>query len=214
MAIAFDTSGSGTGANSASVSLTAAAANEVAIIVVDLLSTDTIGTPTVGGSSTGVTQIGSDFTNSGQTVRFYYLVNPPTTSSAYAVSGATDGIQIYVELFSGASTTSPIDSNNTGTSATTNITLSTTVVASNCWLMSFFRCFGSGINDNAGGAGTTLRQTIASSSIGDSNATVGTGSQSMSWTGGRQTSHGFIISIAPPSVATANIPTLLTLNVG
>ncbi len=218
MAISFDKSGSATGTTNASIALAAAEANELAIIVVDIFTSDLpIGTPTVNGSSAGVTQFGGDFTGirSGQTIRFYYLVNPPTSSVPYATTGEVNGVQIYVGLYKGAAQSGIPDSiNHTDSTVSVGITLSTTVVASNCWLFSLYEASGSGANNNTAGTGTTIRETIASSSIGDSNGVVGTGSQSMGWVGARTNSGGIILSIAPVGAIGATANNLSLVGVG
>lgn len=202
MAIAFDKSGSGTnGGATATVSLDAAATNELAVIFVKGPTAASFSNVTVDGVA--ATQIGSTFDwNSENTLAAYYFVNPPTSSVTYsATTSVADGINIFVQLYSGADIP---NANNTGSdTGSTNITLSVVVPTNNSWLASQFLCTGSGANTNAGGAGTTVRQTIASNSSGDSNTAVGTGSQSMAWTGGRLRSSGFIVAIPPTGAAGA-----------
>ncbi len=88
------------------------------------------------------------------------------------------------ESLTGAAQSSPIDSHTTAQdNAGTNpsITISTTVVASNAWLVGFvFARPQFGTPTIIAGAGTTIRRAgVTSVGIGDSNGTVGTGSQSL-----------------------------------
>lgn len=200
MAIAFDTAGhaEGTGSFTASVSLAAAAANEVAIIYVVFDSADTFSSLTVGGSSTGVTQVSVEYTGITNTkYRAYYLVNPPTSSSAYTITTTgTDGFpNIGVLIYSGVDTASPVDSSTTGFTATP-LNLTDTVVATNCWLTS--GAIAKTVSNLAAGTGTTIRaQQINNRAYGDSNGTVGTGSQTMQWTNTGGSAGGFLVAIKP-----------------
>ena len=87
--------------------------------------------------------------------------------------------------YTGALQTSTVDSFGNNTANSTTGTVSTTVVASNCWLVG-------GIRGNSGGAssdgtgtvtrsGAFIADTSSQTCISDSNGTVGTGSQSLNW---------------------------------
>lgn len=206
MAIAFDKAGNGQGSTSASVSLAAAAADEVAIMFViynKVSGSTTLGNVTVNGSTTGVTQMGSEFQATGDDVwymRAYYFNNPSTSSVAYAAaaSGTEPAVKIITLMYSGASTTQP-DSQGDDTAATNTVTMSTTVVASNCWLVSAAVQRGESGAPSAG-TGTTSRTNNGTDwAGGDSNTTVGTGAQTMQWNGTASATHvgGIIISLAP-----------------
>lgn len=208
--IAFDKSGvaSSGGTHTVTVTLAAAATSEVALIWIDYDPADTFSTLTVGGSSTGVTQVGTEFQMGGganRKGRLYRLVNPPTGSSAYSftTTGSDANPFMNVALYSGVDQTNPIDSSNTG-SATQNVTLSTTVVAANAWLVGFVWWFGVGGITATAGTGTTIRSSLVNVSAGgDSNATVGTGSQSLVFntSSGSITIGGYIVSLKPTTVA-------------
>lgn len=95
------------------------------------------------------------------------------------------------------------------TTGHTSWSLSTTVVASNCWLVA-------GMVDDSNaptaGSGTTMRQNSASGYGGfDSNGTVSTGSQTLNFAFSSSTKQtGIIVSIAPSvAAATANPAFLL-----
>lgn len=202
-AIAYDTSGTASGNPTASVSLTAnGTANSIAVIyyAYGTGQCSNPGTPTVGGSTTGVTQLISDVTDTptGNTEGFYYLLNPPTSSSAYAVN-CNDGISIYVSIYNGVRQTSIPDSWAKGTGVgCAAFTLNTTVVTANSWLVAYFACSGAGTTvQTTGNSGTTIRQGV-NTVIADSNAAVGTGSQTLSFTNtGRTTSNEVVFSFAP-----------------
>ena len=207
MAIAFDTSGSGNaGGGSASFSLAAGAADNVAIILLsyDTGSGATDCSVTVDGNAT--TEIGSEFSGTGalanKRIMMFYYVDPPTTSVTYqaTTTGTGNGIQFTAHIYSGVDTTDPVDSTGTGSgTSTTSATFSTTVVAENCWLASFIQTSAGGF---AASTGTTLRENIAGAGAegsGDSNGTVGTGSQSMAWTFNSGDYVGRILSIQPES---------------
>jgi len=208
MALSFDTSGAArvntVGATS-TVNLTAAEANEIAIIFTWLGTT----VPTVTVDGNAATQIGTGitFASGAQTIRAWYYINPPTSSTAYSGVSAGDKTEIHVLLYKGAKQTGIPDSSATLDDTNPNpFTISTTVVAANSWIVSMARDYISGAH--TAGTGTTLRQAGIGASTGDSNGTVGTGSQSMGWvpnSAGEDTA-GFIVSI-DPSVASANVNT-------
>lgn len=203
MAIAYNTAGwanSGT-ANSSSVNVTASGSDRKAIIFAwgDF---DNVPTVTVGGSSSGVTQIGTALTLTGnQKIYAYYYDNPPTSSTAYAVSETNSYPEIHVLCYTGCATGSA-DSYASKT-ADTALDLTTTVVASGCWLVSSARDYSDG--DIVASTGTTSRNAGAGIESGDSNGTVGTGAQTMNWSNnGSGSTGGFVVSIAPLATATAN----------
>lgn len=218
MAIAFDKSDSTSGTTSATVSLAAAAANETAIIFVFYGHVGaSFNSVTVDGSA--ATQIGSEFveTVGGGFVgswRAYYKYNPSTSAVNYTftVNDLGDaGTRIYVCLYSGTAT-DPTDSSAGGEIASdTTLTLSTTVVASGCWLASAARRFNNGTI--SAGTGSTMRDAFnVANIVGDSNGTVGTGSQSMAWNlteSGPMA--GFIVSIEPAATPASTTSKLFAL---
>lgn len=85
--------------------------------------------------------------------------------------------------YSGCAQTEAVDSHakTTGSfSASTNVASTTTVVASNCWLV---MGTSNGTGSPVAGSGTTLRLNNGGLGFGilDSNGTVGTGAQSLNW---------------------------------
>ena len=123
--------------------------------------------------------------------------------------------------FSGCKQTSAvIDSSatNSGSSVTT-FTLTTTVVASNCWLVACSRNT-SGSDVTISGQGSIrLNESGAVGGIAyDSNGTVGTGAQSLVFTQGSANVGGVIVSLAPVAVSTSTVgkraANIALLNVG
>lgn len=180
-----------------------------------------------GGSTSGVTYNGVSMTqvqteSSGagrQSLSAWILKSPATGSNTLAVTNSGTFTEWFALSYSGCDTagTQPDSSHLDTGSGTGPLTGTTTVVASNCWLVI-------GSADSQGGetagTGTTLRQTDTGNGIvsGDSNATVGTGSQSLNVNySGSATSWGAItMSIAPATGGggTTNRPNnLLTLGV-
>lgn len=196
MALALDATGwnnAGTG-NTSSVNVTAAGTNRKAIIFVWGDFTPGDPTVTVGGSSTGVTEITRQTLTGNQKIIAYYYDDPPTSSTAYAVTETGSYPEIHVITYTGAAS-GAVDSFASKT-ADTALDLTTTVVASNCWLVSCARDYSDG--DIIPSTGTTQRNGGAGIDSGDSNGTVGTGAQTMNWSNnGSGNTGGVIVSIAP-----------------
>lgn len=198
MALSFDTSDAARTALTATFNLTAAEANEIALLFI----WDSVGPSAVTVGGVAATLIG-DITFSGGTQRItaYYFLDPPTSSTAYTATSA--GVpELHVLLYKGARQTSQPDSFNSLDDTNPNpFTISTTVVTADSWLVSMARDYVAGAV--TAGVGTTLREAGVGASSGDSGGPVGAGSQSMGWvpnSAGNDTA-GFIVSIAPAAVA-------------
>jgi len=125
----------------------------------------------------------------------FYLANPASGSNTVSIKHPSNNyIWGIAGSYTGVDQTTPIDSSASGTtSGSTSITSTTTVVASNCWLIGGFENTN---NMTTAGAGTTRRLLTSHSlpwtSYGDSNGTVGTGAQSLIMncaSGGNRTWH-------------------------
>ena len=147
----------------------------------------------------------TDGAAAGTETSLWRLVAPATGANSISVALSVSNIyqEISASSYTGVNQTTPIDSSNTGQSASsgnsavTSISLSTTVVAASCWLVGYVWSRGSA---PAVVSGTTQRTANASafSTVGDSNGTVGTGSQTLSWTTSSGAwPGGVIVSIAP-----------------
>ncbi len=140
--------------------------------------------------------------NSGRTCSQWYLSACATGANNMVVSGGS-----YAEIcgisFSGVKDTGTTpDSHGTSTSFGT---VSTTVVASNCWLVSY--CVSSGGGSNYTMSTGTIHLALSNEASGDSGGTVGTGSQSLVYATGSSTNwHAVILSIEPsPASGPANL---------
>jgi hypothetical protein len=137
-----------------------------------------------------------------------YLVNPSSGSNTLSctyTNSATNGVMLAV-LYTGCKQTGQPDSFNSGAGGASSLTASTTVVATGCWL-SLAMASMAGADSVVAGTGTTERGSTGSPDgfFGDSNGTVGTGSQSMSVTMTLD-NYGFIImSIAPAASGPAGV---------
>lgn len=176
---------------------------------------------------TGITYNGVSMTRAkahlravgGAGYHFCYILHAPATGANNVVVSASTtmtGIVCYIESYTGVNQSSTADSTNeNNTAASSTFTMTTTVVASNCWLVG-------NTQDDAGnataGSGTSKISTLNAGfgqQLWDSNGTVGTGSQSLNMNNGAGTSwDGIIISIAPAAAATGHTKLLLTLGVG
>ena len=132
----------------------------------------------------------------------FYLDNPATGANTVAVSSTHIVGGGISESLTGCTT--GIDSSNVGTANNHSLTVSTTVVAANSWLL------GCGCGENNVGTNETTNRTQRQSfqffsnnysiAAGDSNGTVATGSQSMIFTYGASDAvqhSGIVLSVAP-----------------
>lgn len=143
----------------------------------------------------------------------FYLANPALGTNNVVISAsATTFLQGDTGSYTGTKQTGQPDSTNKATqvSGSSSFSVSTTVVAPNCWLVAFVS-EATGVNISAG-AGTTNRNPPAVVAFSDSNGTVGTGSQSLAWTSVASGSWGGMILSMAPAVASgpANLKTYNT----
>lgn len=145
----------------------------------------------------------------------WYLLNPATGSNTISVS-APSSVALAATSYSGVAGGREAGSTNTNLNSST-ISTSTTVVASNCWLVSSASCDG---NPTGGGTNNTQRTSaLGNWFMGDSNATVGTGAQTATTacaTGAGNYNSMITISISPTAgggggAPAAVQPTLLLL---
>lgn len=198
MAIAQVTGGTAVLSGGTSVSM-GAAANTVAFLVLNVAPGPSTQIPTINGVN--MTAFGSPLTWNGVRVgQWFYMINPPTGSQTVDPknSGNFDGATVIV--FSGVHQTTPIDSSGSATNQASPMTLTTTVVAANCWLVGGGYVDTGGAN-TAGGSfdNTTLSST--SPAIAHSNGVVATGSRSGTFTHAAAQWGGIVLSIAPAVAA-------------
>lgn len=184
MALAFDAAAQGSSTtNPLTFSHTTSTnANRILFVGVRWYQGDNLTSVTYAGVA--MTQINKRQDNVGNDAYtyLYYLTSPATGANNVVVTG-TGNPNIRVEAVSASYTGDKgfvIDSSNMQSSTSSTMTMSTTVVKSNCWLVGI----SSNFRATSPGAGTTERQEIAGDpfAIDDSNGTVSTGSQSLQWT--------------------------------
>jgi hypothetical protein len=179
-------------------------------------------TATIGGNA--MTEVPSDSPqiNSGYELHLFYRDSPGSGSLTVASTWSSAIVGSAVgACYSGTGTglDSHVGNNNGGGAGAGEVTTTTTVVASNSWLVSA-AVTSTGPTDISAGTGTTSRVSITDANtivvaLGDSNGTVGTGSQSMGWTPtGTSLTAVILVSIAPPGAGGGCTGGLLLLGAG
>lgn len=140
-------------------------------------------------------------------VYMHYLVAPATGSNTLQVNfnqSGTNGALLGTQ-YSGAKQSSQPDSSNQGQGIGNSLSATTTVVASDCWLVGVMVSM-FGPTTIVAGTGTTERGSSGSPDffMGDSNGTVGTGSQSMGFTMGND-NYGYIVASFAPAVSARRV---------
>lgn len=189
MAIAYDATSRGTGTASHTCS------GSDRLLIVSAVSQSGTSVPTYNGVST--TSLTSQ-TTAHHKHEVFYLVAPATGANDIVCTGGT----WVAASYTGVSQVSPIDSSNSGQTASYTINVATTVVASDCWLVS---ATGASFNSNSYTSNSNRTDRFTSTviqpgtpymntSIGDSNGTIGTGSQSTthSESGGAGTGYSIV----------------------
>lgn len=182
MAIAYDSSSTGTANPGTSVTFPQTCTGSNLLLIVGIATNDTT------DKVTGVTYNGVAMTllsaYQAATTNFYgftyYLIAPDTGTHDIVASRSDSGVlAVMGASYTGVSQTGFPDSQATGSDATGDYTATTTVVSSNCWLWANTRSNAAALSSDA-----TTRQTIFGGygMIVDSNGPVGTGSQSINFT--------------------------------
>lgn len=208
MAIAFDAATNG-GYNVASYSHTCTGSDLALIATITRL---TGGTPTATYNGVSMTSVGSRANTFGWTTTVFVLLNPATGSNTLAFSTTGSDYISGCSSYTGVKQSGFPDSSASieGAAATSPVTATTTVVASNCWTWAVgFLASSSGPYSLASDKTDRTTGAITGSNgekyvISDSNATVGTGSQSIIMTGtgsGSYRNSIFILSIEPSVAA-------------
>lgn len=205
MALAFDAASNGT--NSATLNHTCTGTNLVLIVGVigDITGDNLTGVTYAGVALTYITKLKA--TNDRWNY-LYGLINPATGENLIAVSGLTYR-QISGVSYTGCSQAAQPDSIGTAhqwAGAETSITLTTTVVAANSWMVGTMYAPGG----YAGSGGSAIRVATDRGAIVffDSNAALAAGSQSITATFTSNVCLGLIVSIAPVAAAgPANLKT-------
>lgn len=166
-----------------------AVANSSSVSSVSVSGSDTIGIVNVTGGvgsdtvtnvnwgGVAMTRIDGILNPSDRYTEVYYIISPPSGTSTINFTGGSyyRGASSY---YTGVHQTTPIDSSATNSSAsTTSLSITPTVTASGCWIIAAGKS-GGGTQTAAGVLGTMHISADAGAVwFGDSNGTVGTGSQ-------------------------------------
>lgn len=165
------------------------------------IAADNISAVTWNGAP--MTKIAAVQTSAGERwLSSWYIVNPASSATISFTGGSF--WRSYSSYYTGAKQTGQVDSFNTGNStASTAISVATTVVASNCWIRMFQKDGTGGATYSASGVLASMRANTDAGglAIADSNATVGTGSQTGTLTAAGTSVHGAIIMSIAPAVA-------------
>lgn len=155
---------------------------------------DTVSSMTYNGVS--LTKINSVVCPADRGVSMWYLVNPASGSNTLQVNGSSLFVLVAAS-YTGVDQSNPIDSNNPQTwNSVTSFAPSTTVVASNCWLVCTGKTAG-----NTPTAVTGIRRVNEDGGLFDSNGTVGTGSQSISLNISGGANFGSLMASIKPAAA-------------
>jgi len=143
-------------------------------------------------------------------ISVWWIANP-ASATTISFTGGTFW-RSFSSYYTGAKQTGQPDSSNTATSsASSAITVATTVVASNCWQIMFQKDGQGNTTYTASGVLTTVRadNDAGGIAIADSNGTVSTGSQSGTLTQSSGTAnHGGIAFSIAPAASVIYIPDL------
>lgn len=216
MAIARDNSGSWTQAaanNSWTQAYTCTGSNGYLVVTVNITSvSDTItATASYGGAAmTAQFNLVGGGTPNNRRVYYFYLLAPATGSNNIIItfSGLTTfATSMCAASYTGVSQIGFPDSSASQLPTTSPHSATTTVIASNCWIVS---CAGGETTTALTATGVTsqvvtITTAVGNSTIFDSNSTVSTGSNASGFTQtqGNQNQIG-VVSIAPAAASTNN----------
>lgn len=150
-------------------------------------------------------------------ISLWYLIAPATGANNIVFNG-TFTYAFAAASYTGVNQTNPVDSfaaSNSGGSNVTSFAQSTTVVASNCWLVEAFRNMTGG---STAGTGTFQRQVGGYPNdtiyLYDSNGTVGTGTQTLNTNFSSNKAGAVILSMSPAAAGSTFSPHISLLGVG
>ena len=225
MAIAFDAAAtsSALGATTLTYSHTCTGSNRILWVSVGVNSADSTDHITgVTYSAVAMTRAVASFNDNGANqdqVYLYYLVAPATGANNVVVSSnAAKDIYSVASSYTGAKQTGQPDATQHGSTGLgvggPNITLTFTVVATGCWIIS------AAVDEQSGSpsAGTGLNATRSSQTFesvtADTNGTVSTGSNSVTWNRATPYYVSAVAASFAPSAASVAASRLALLGVG
>lgn len=167
-----------------------------------------------GVAMTELKHTGTNSASDVQGVILFGLLNPASGSNTVAVTVESSAAVCYAQAasYTGVSQSGLPDSSGSNKGTTQDLSVSTTVVASNCWLYSC--SYAERAQTYTSGSMTAIQGNSSQLIEGDSNGTVATGVQSITiHLASSQLVGGILISIAPATV-TASTHNLTLLGVG
>ncbi len=209
-AIAFDNSGIA-GANSGlsiTLSLTTAGTNPALFVCASNDATGVAPTATYGGVSMTNVSHGLSTGGGGAWINTFILTGytPGTANIVVTWPSGNAHMNLIGSSYDGVNQATPVTASTTQASQSgTTVTDTVSVSTANSWLADCVRGSDATLSS---GSGTTARQNNTVTGIGDSNGTVGTGSQSLNWTfSPSQFFATTIIALAPVAAPAAAAPT-------
>lgn len=168
----------------------------------------TSSTTATGATINGVamTQIGSAQASGIVRCQMFALPNPSTGTQTLAFTGSPTVIEFSWITLSGIDQTNPVDNANAGFASAANSTASiTSVSAAGCWMLGMGGFNGGGITGATGDFSVMFPVPTTDPGNFRSNTTIGTGSQtgSYSTTGSSSTPIIFIAAVNPAAAAGA-----------
>lgn len=155
MSIAFDSAGGRASASATSVTFahTCTGTNRVLFVSANSVSSTTTG---VTYNGVALSRIGSEVTQGAIVASLWYLINPATGSNNVVVSRSGSGtVQGASSSYTGVRQNSIPDATNSNQTSATSISVATTTVADNCWVVAGGTCGNGGLSN---GTATTMRQ--------------------------------------------------------
>lgn len=231
MAIAFDAAGGAKDNSGGVTSLTFAHTTSAGSdrLMVVTAGSNTTSVPTVDDvkyNGDQLIEVDEKFEGTNVRLALWYMVAPDSGTNNVVVTwsgtgtGAGQQLNAVSQTYTGASQTGQPDSNGFDIFSNEDpFAVSTTVVASNCWLAGAFQGSTGEIAAGSPVAPTVQRGVDQFNQVGvDTNGVVGTGAQTINWDAANpDTGVGLVISIAPAGGAAAAgrpIPYLNLLGVG
>lgn len=153
-------------------------------------------------NSVSMTKIGAVKTPGDRWISAWWVANPASSTTISFTGGSF--WRSFSMYYTGAAQTGQPDSFNTNTASTaTVISVSTTVVASNCWLWMAQKDVTGGKTYSPSGSLASMRANADAGgiAIADSNGTVSTGSVTGTLTAAGNSDHGAIAFSIAPAVA-------------
>lgn len=215
MAVAVQDDWAADGGGGSTVNVTFTAGSNLCAFAFVQFTTGTVTGVTI--NSVSMTEIGSKVTNGVRIEQMFALPSPPTGTNSMVVTGATGVVEISWISFTGVDQTNPVDNANTSFATAGAITATiTNVVSAGCWMIGMGGFAGGNMTGASGDFGTMFPAPSTEPASLRSNSTIGTGSQTGSFTtsGSSVTPIIFIAAVNPAGAGGATAKNLSLLGVG